>query len=66
MIINIFIMPDILHQFNIKASTQEVFDAFCTPTRLDNWWTAFQRGNQKKAKYTRSGSARNAIGVRKS
>ncbi len=33
-------MADILHQFRIEASSQEVFDAFSTAKRLNDWWTA--------------------------
>ena len=31
-------MPDIYHQFFVKASAQKVFDAFCVPVHLNNWW----------------------------
>lgn len=29
---------DILHQFVINAPAQKVFDAFCTPKGLNDWW----------------------------
>ena len=32
-------MADIVHQFPIKASAQQVFQAVSTPTGLDAWWT---------------------------
>lgn len=32
-------MADIFHQFPIKASRQQVFDALATPAGLDAWWT---------------------------
>jgi uncharacterized protein YndB with AHSA1/START domain len=31
-------MPDIYHQFIVKAPTQKVFDAFCVPKHLNQWW----------------------------
>jgi len=32
-------MADILHQFPIKASARQVFQAMATPAGLDSWWT---------------------------
>jgi len=32
-------MPDIFHNFPIKGSAQEVFDAISTPKGLDSWWS---------------------------
>ena len=32
-------MHDILHDFTIKASPSDVFDAISTPDGLDRWWT---------------------------
>jgi uncharacterized protein YndB with AHSA1/START domain len=37
-------MPDILHDFPIKATPQQVFDAVSTPAGLDTWWTKTSRG----------------------
>lgn len=37
-------MPDIFHQFPIKASAQRVFDAVSTPAGLDAWWTLSSAG----------------------
>ena len=40
-------MADILHQFNIKASHQKIFDAFCTVDGLNNWWPSKSTGQPK-------------------
>lgn len=32
-------MPDIYQKFQIKATPQEVFDGFCLPQHLNQWWT---------------------------
>lgn len=37
-------MPDILHQFQVAAPVQAVFDAFATPSGLDSWWTLQSEG----------------------
>jgi uncharacterized protein YndB with AHSA1/START domain len=37
-------MADIFHQFPIKASGQQVFQAVATPTGLDSWWTLRSSG----------------------
>ena len=37
-------MPDIYHDFPIKASTGKVFDAVSTPSGLDSWWTKTSAG----------------------
>ncbi len=37
-------MPDIFHQFPIKASAEKVFEAVSTPQDLDNWWTKTSKG----------------------
>lgn len=37
-------MPDILHDFPIKATPERVFDAVSTPAGLDTWWTKTSRG----------------------
>ncbi len=37
-------MADIFHQFPIKASSQQVFDAVSTPPGLDAWWTLRSSG----------------------
>ena len=41
-------MPDIYHQFMVKASAQDVFDAFCLPEHLSNWWPLRSTGNPAK------------------
>ena len=38
-------MPDILHQFQVEAPAEQVFDAFVLPTGLDSWWTLKSSGN---------------------
>lgn len=37
-------MVDIHHNFVVKASSEKVFDAFCTPKGLDSWWTLQSAG----------------------
>jgi uncharacterized protein YndB with AHSA1/START domain len=37
-------MPDIFHQFPIKASVRRVFQAVATPEGLDSWWTKRSSG----------------------
>lgn len=37
-------MPDIVHDFFIKASTGKVFDGIATPAGLDKWWTEKSSG----------------------
>jgi len=37
-------MADIFHQFPIKASKQQVFQAVATPTGLESWWTLRSSG----------------------
>ncbi len=37
-------MPDIVHQFPIKAPLEEVFKAVSTPAGLDAWWTLTSLG----------------------
>lgn len=37
-------MADILHQFRVNASARRVYDAFCTPADLNNWWPAQSSG----------------------
>lgn len=37
-------MPDISHDFPIKASRGRVFQAVSTPTGLDTWWTKRSSG----------------------
>jgi uncharacterized protein YndB with AHSA1/START domain len=32
-------MADIYQKFNINESMQHVFDGFCSPRQLNNWWT---------------------------
>lgn len=40
-------MPDVLHQFNINAAPQKIFDAFCTSKDLNNWWPDRSSGQPK-------------------
>ncbi|HET6891670.1 MAG TPA: SRPBCC domain-containing protein [Pyrinomonadaceae bacterium] len=45
-------MPDIVHNFPIKAPADQVFQAISTPTGLDTWWTNRASGEPKEgAKY---------------
>jgi uncharacterized protein YndB with AHSA1/START domain len=37
-------MADIFHQFPIKASPEQVFEAVTTPEGLDAWWTKRSTG----------------------
>lgn len=37
-------MPDIVHDFPIKAAPDRVFGALTTPAGLDSWWTARSNG----------------------
>lgn len=37
-------MPDIFHDFPIRATSQRVFDAVSTPEGLDQWWTKKSSG----------------------
>ncbi len=32
-------MPDIFHNFPIKGSAQDIFDAISAPKGLDSWWS---------------------------
>ena len=41
-------MPDILHDFPIKAPRERVFRAFSLPVDLDQWWTVHSKGEPKK------------------
>src|SRR5215831_14541634 len=40
-------MPEIIHEFSVKASPQSVFDMFATPVGLDKWWTKTSSGDPK-------------------
>ncbi len=40
-------MPDILHDFPIKAPRERVFRAFSQPVDLDQWWTVNSKGEPK-------------------
>jgi uncharacterized protein YndB with AHSA1/START domain len=37
-------MPDILHEFPVKARPADVFAAVSTPAGLDTWWTKSSAG----------------------
>ena len=41
-------MADIIQQFPIKASRQQVFDAVSTPAGLDRWWTKRSAGEPRE------------------
>ncbi len=41
-------MADIFHQFPIKASSKQVFQAISTPAGLDTWWTKRSAGNPEE------------------
>lgn len=32
-------MPDIHHRFTVNSPIQKVFETFCTPAGLNNWWS---------------------------
>ncbi len=38
-------MADVLHDFPIKASLEQVFQAVSTPAGLDEWWTKTSAGD---------------------
>lgn len=40
-------MPDILHDFPIKAPPARVFAAVCSPLGLDQWWTLRSAGSPR-------------------
>lgn len=40
-------MPDIIHEFSVKAPEQSVFEMFATPAGLDKWWTKTSSGEAK-------------------
>lgn len=40
-------MPDIHHIFPVKATPQRVFEGFCLPANLDNWWPLRSAGTPK-------------------
>ncbi len=37
-------MPDVVHQFSIRASAQKVFQSIAMPAGLDAWWTKRSSG----------------------
>ena len=41
-------MPDILHDFPIRASRAAVFDAVARPEGLDRWWTLRAAGRPER------------------
>jgi uncharacterized protein YndB with AHSA1/START domain len=41
-------MPDILHDFPIKAPRDRVFRAMSTPRGLDSWWTQRSAGEPRE------------------
>lgn len=56
-------MADIFHQFPIKASGQQVFQAVATPTGLDAWWTPRSSGQPTVGQPGSSGLAQNMTGA---
>jgi uncharacterized protein YndB with AHSA1/START domain len=40
-------MPDIFHDFIIKAPAQKVYQAVSTPQGLDEWWTKSSFGEPR-------------------
>ncbi len=42
------IMADIFHTFTINSSPEKIFECFCTPGGLDNWWTKKSEGKPGK------------------
>jgi uncharacterized protein YndB with AHSA1/START domain len=40
-------MPDIFHEFPVKASVERVFEAVATPGGLDLWWTLRSSGDAR-------------------
>lgn len=38
-------MPDILHDFSIRAQAPDVYDAIVSPIGLDSWWTRRSSGS---------------------
>lgn len=46
-------MPDIVHEFTIKAPREQVFETMATPQGLSQWWTKSSYGTLKEgAEYT--------------
>jgi uncharacterized protein YndB with AHSA1/START domain len=41
-------MPDIFHEFTIKAPQERVFEMMATPAGLDRWWTKTSAGKPGK------------------
>ena len=41
-------MPDIVHDFSVKATRADVFKAVSTPAGLDSWWTKRSSGEPKQ------------------
>jgi uncharacterized protein YndB with AHSA1/START domain len=37
-------MPDIIHEFTVKARPEQVFQSFATTSGLDKWWTKSSSG----------------------
>ena len=37
-------MPDIFHEFPVRASADKVFEAISSPSGLDSWWTLRSSG----------------------
>jgi uncharacterized protein YndB with AHSA1/START domain len=40
-------MPDIIHDFIVKAPPERVFEMFAVPAGLDRWWTKESSGEPK-------------------
>jgi uncharacterized protein YndB with AHSA1/START domain len=50
-------MADILHDFPVRATVEDVFRAFSMPAGRDTWWTLKAEGCQCSTRSTASTSA---------
>ena len=41
-------MADIIHEFTVKATPQQAFPMFTTPSGLDKWWTKSSTGESRE------------------
>jgi uncharacterized protein YndB with AHSA1/START domain len=57
-------MPDVLHDFLIRAPAARVSQAVSPPEHLDQWWTKRSAGQPTQGPRTSSGSDRNSTGER--
>ena len=40
-------MPEIIHEFSIRAPQEAVFQMFATPVGLEKWWTKESDGEPR-------------------